>query len=114
MLQPIEGFIYCVIFWHVYRHEETVKPLLTEKSFRCRRKRNVLTMVCQFYIYVFKLAFTIGLLLIVQATEPSWHQVWFGIFVQTEFAVRCTVQALASSEARKELILINIIQRFVE
>ena len=89
--------------------------LLSEKSFRCRRKRNVLTMICQFYIYVFELlAFTIGLLFIVRATVPSWHQVWFGIFVQTEFAVRCTVQALASPEARKELILINIIKRFLE
>ena len=51
-LQHVEGFIYFVIFLHVYRHEKTVVHLLTEKTLKYRRKQNVLTFNSMFYLYV--------------------------------------------------------------
>ena len=102
-LQPIEGSIYFFIFLHTYRHEKTVWPLLTEKSRQCRRKKNALTMICQFYMYVAEQAFIFGIIMVSKYATHSWRLIWFSTFVQAEFAVRCSVQAMACTETRQEL-----------
>ena len=102
VLQLVEGFVYFSIFRHIYRAERSVRPFLTEKSIKSRRKRNALTMMSQFYNYVMEQAFISSLLLIsVNKVEPG---IWLPILAQIEFATRNTVQALASSETRQELI----------
>ena len=101
-LQQVEGFVYFAIFWKVYRHEKTIWPFLTEKSIKSRRKRNALTMMSQVYIYVMELVFISSMLMITANNfEPG---IGFPILVQIEFAIRNTVQALASSETRGELV----------
>ena len=103
ILQLVEGFVYFSIFRHIYRTEKTVRPFLTEKSIKSRRKRNALTMISQFYIYVMEQAF-ISTLLLMSVKKIGHPGKLFPILVQTEFATRNTVQALASSETRQELI----------
>ena len=101
-LQLAEGFIYFSIFRYIYRMEKTVWPLLTEKSIKCRRQHNALTMISQFYIYVMEQVFvSTWLLMTVNKVEP---EIWMPILIQIEFTTRNTVQALASSETRQELI----------
>ena len=102
VLQLVEGFVYFSIFRHIYRAERSVRPFLTERSIKSRRKRNALTMMSQFYNYVMEQAFISSLLLIsVNKVELG---IWLPILGQIEFATRNTVQALASSETRQELI----------
>ena len=102
VLQLVEGFVYFSIFRHIYRAERSVRPFLTENSIKSRRKRNALTMISQFYSYVMEQAFISTLLLMsFNKVEPG---IWLPILAQIEFATRNTVQALASSETRQELI----------
>ena len=102
VLQLVEGFVYFSIFRHIYRVERSVRPFLTERSIKSRRKRNALTMMSQFYSYVMEQAFISSLLLI--SVNKVENGMWLPILVQIEFATRNTVQALASSETRQELI----------
>ena len=107
LMQQVEGVIYCVIFWDVYTTEKNISPFLLEKSVKNRRKRNVLNMISQFYTYIIEQLYIGVLVLIVSWVTQSWQRwAWFNIFVQAEFAIRCTVQAVGNSETRQEFTCI--------
>ena len=109
-LNCVEGIIYIFIFRYIYQQEKTVRPLLSEISLKIRRKRNAVSMISQVYIYVIEqLWIIVAFLLTISKVKPG---IWFAIFIQFEFATRCTVQALASAETRQELFfLIEYIKR---
>ena len=109
-LHCVEGIIYIYIFWYIYEQERTVRPMLSEKLFKIRRKRNALSMISQFYIYVIEqMLMFIIFMMTVSKVKPG---IWLAIAVQFEFTTRCSVQALASAETRQEFIfLIGYIKR---
>ena len=100
-LHCVEGIIYIYIFRNIYKQENTVRPLLSEKSFKTRRKRSALSMISQVYIYIIEqVLLIVSFLLTISKVKPG---IWLATFMQFEFATRCTVQALASAETRQEL-----------
>ena len=112
-LNCVEGIIYIFIFRYIYQQEKTVRPLLSEISLKIRRKRNAVSMISQVYIYVIEqLWIIVAFLLTISKVKPG---IWFAIFIQFEFATRCTVQALASTETRQELVfLIGYIKQILK
>ena len=103
-LHCVEGIIYIYIFRYIYNQEKTVRPLLSKRSLKIRRKRNALSMISQVYIYVIEQSVIIvAFLLTISKVKPG---MWLAIFAQFEFATRCTVQALASTETRQELVFL--------
>ena len=69
-------------------------------------------MICQFYMYIAEQAFIFGIIMVSKYLTVSWRWMGFNTFVQAEFAVRCSVQAMACSETRQELtsLLIKVKQ----
>ena len=61
-------------------------------------------MISQVYIYMMEQACIIGFFLLVVTNKTPLLGNWIPILVQLQFASRCTVQALASTETRQELI----------
>ena len=101
-LQQMEGLIYFFIFLHIYKHEKTIKPFLTEKSLKGRRRRNALTLMSQVYYYVIEQAF-ITCVYLIAINEIDPHLPTGTILLLLEFPIRCSVQAMASTETRQVL-----------
>lgn len=102
VLQHMEGVIYFDIFLYIYKHDKTVSAFLIEKQVKRRRKRNALTMSSQIYGYLMEQFLIYALILI--AFPPSKTEVMaIALLRHADFAIRCSLQALACCETRKEL-----------